>query len=105
MLMTPKEAEAQAGCWIAGHRGMYGVTDLINTARRRGFDVSDDDSLAIERYTSSTEVAHESDGDTVLWLADKAEGYLNDEVAPEGWSFGWADGEFFLRSAADWEVE
>ena len=94
-----------SGCLIAGHRGIYGVSDLITIARGLGFTVSDEDTIVIERYTSDTEVAHESDSETVAWLADKAEEFLNEETAPEGWHFGWDDGEFFLRTATDWEME
>jgi hypothetical protein len=42
--------------------------------------------------------------DTVEWilgqggLGDDAENWMNDNVAPEGFSFGWEDGEFFLLS-------
>ncbi len=35
--------------------------------------------------------------------ADEAEVWLNATVAPEGYSFGWSDGEFFLWSDQDWE--
>jgi hypothetical protein len=38
-------------------------------------------------------------------LADVAERWLNDRIAPDGYSFGWHDGEFFLWTTAEWEDE
>ncbi|WP_405057067.1 hypothetical protein OG474_30565 [Kribbella sp. NBC_01505] len=35
-------------------------------------------------------------------LADAAEAWLNEHVAPPGHSFGWFNGEFFLRADRDW---
>jgi len=42
--------------------------------------------------------------EAVVDMADDAENWLNDNVAPEGYAFGWHDGEFFLWTDADWEV-
>lgn len=35
-------------------------------------------------------------------MADTAEQWLNDNVAPEGYAFGWHDGSFFFQSDAWW---
>ena len=35
--------------------------------------------------------------------AEQVETWLNDQVAPEGYSFGWSDGEFMLWSDASWQ--
>jgi hypothetical protein len=34
--------------------------------------------------------------------SDVAENWLNENVAPEGYSFGWHEGEFFLWSTETW---
>jgi hypothetical protein len=38
----------------------------------------------------------EDEHEFLIELADEAESYLNEKVAPEGLVFGWYDGEFFL---------
>jgi hypothetical protein len=35
--------------------------------------------------------------------AEDAEQWLNDFAAPDGYSFGWHEGEFFLWSDEQWE--
>lgn len=37
-------------------------------------------------------------------VADDAEDYLN-SIAPEGYSFGWHDGDFFMQSGEWWDEE
>jgi hypothetical protein len=36
-------------------------------------------------------------------LSDEAEEWMNDNVAPEGFAFGWHDGEWFLWSIKEWQ--
>lgn len=36
-------------------------------------------------------------------LAESAEAWLNANVAPDGWAFGWHDGEFMLWPDSDWQ--
>jgi hypothetical protein len=40
---------------------------------------------------------------TLVEAASEVEDWLNDNVAPEGYSFGWHEGEFFLWSEKQWE--
>lgn len=106
---------AETGCWIAGHWGWRGSLRLIEIAEGFDFDqkLTDDDRRAMQAVDDGDDTFVTSDGtisDPFEWvsgqggLADDAEAWLN-KIAPEGWSFGWHDGEFFLWSDEDWEQE
>ena len=79
--------DLQRGCWIEGSWGQYGVVRLQEIAEAYGWTG--------ERLDADAEFVNDA--------ADEAEAYMNESVAPEGYSFGWHDGEFFLWSDADWE--
>lgn len=107
-----KASPADAGCWIDGHWGQYGSTRLIEIARGFGWQLTDEEIAALVAYTGGAETFTQSDGteaDTADWilnqggLADAAEEWMNENVAPDGYSFGWNDGEFFLGSSEWWE--
>lgn len=125
-----KFAYCQAGCWIDGSRGHYAVSYLVEIALSnpgflRGRNRSEtvyqrnearvivraynrgDDTVTYTRRTRSGR--HKETVDNVAGqiidqggLAEAAEDFLN-TLAPEGYSFGWLDGEFFLASAEWWE--
>lgn len=38
-------------------------------------------------------------------LVDQTEEWLNEHIAPEGYAFGWHDGEFFLWTTDEWEEQ
>lgn len=106
-----KATVAEVGCWVEGSRGRFGHTRLIEIAESRGWQgVCQDDHNAIECYDGKAECADVADcscPDVVLGqggLADKAEAWLNEHVAPKGYQFGWSDGEFFLWSDGDWHM-
>lgn len=98
---------ADAGCWIDGHWGQYGVARMVELAQGHGYSDSEVTDLAARKQAamgpsdapglSDDEEEHLSDA------ADEVENWLNENVAPEGYSFGWYDGEFFLQSTAWWE--
>lgn len=101
------------GCWIDGHWGWRGSLRVIEIAEGFGFDqkITADDRKAIEAFENNDEVffpENSAGADPAEWvighggLADDAEAFLN-RLTPEGWSFGWFEGEFFLWSQADWE--
>jgi hypothetical protein len=80
---------ADSGCWIDGHWGWRGSARLIELAKEFGWsdwtsDLREDD-----------EFIHE--------VADIAEQWMNNSVAPDGHSFGWFDGEWFLWPYSTWE--
>lgn len=99
--VTPDDA----GCWIEGSRGWYGSQRLIEIAESYGFALSAEDRDAVDAYFASDD-ADGSAAEAVTGqggIADDAEDYLNANVAPEGYSFGWHDGEFFLWSEDYWQ--
>lgn len=96
--MIYKATPDDAGCWIDGHTGHYGNQYLIRIALSRGWEGADAEVLA-DRYPDI-----DLDESEILYAcADEAESWLNENVAPAGYLFGWHDGEFFLGSETSWE--
>lgn len=85
----PKADPSSAGCWIDGHWGHYGASRLIQIAEEHGWHGGQ----------------HEGFDPQFKWeVAEEAEEWLNANVAPEGFSFGWHEGEFFFMPD-DWFYE
>lgn len=102
-----KASPLDIGCWIEGHRGHYATSGLVWKACDWGFEIDDSDRLALEAYEAGNdEIFHLGEKvevfDWVVELADEAEAWLNDHVAPEGHSFGWMDCEFYLWTDEEW---
>lgn len=89
-----KASPNEAGCWISGSLGIYAIQELITIAAIHGYITS-------ESYKNNKD----KDSEVEMWEADEAEDWLNDNVAPEGYQFGWADGEFFLMPYMWWMAE
>jgi hypothetical protein len=91
-----------AGCWIDGHHGQYTTPMMLRIAVEYGWDGLDDaEKDAMMRWLNGLDF----DGDEVENLmdaVDEAEAWLNENVAPDGYSFGWHDGEFFLMRREWW---
>jgi hypothetical protein len=104
-----KATPADAGCWIDGHWGQYGVSRMVDIATDYGYSDTEVIDLASRKMASmgpsTAPGLTDDDEESLSDAADSAESWLNDNVAPEGFSFGWFDGEFFLQSAAWWEDE
>jgi hypothetical protein len=119
--MTTSTTRAQptdAGCWIDGHWGGYGVARMIEIAAAHGFvdhaaeppfATLDCVSIAQRHLAAmgpSTEEAPSwEEIENMEQASDDVESWLNSHVAPEGYSFGWHDGEFFLWSDETWAEE
>jgi hypothetical protein len=107
--MTVQLSPAASGCWVDGHWGQYGAARVIEIAQEFGY--ADHDALELARrhmasMGPSTDPGLDSDEyDTLCGYAEDAEEWLSENVAPEGHSFGWCEGEFFLWPAAQWESE
>lgn len=82
---------ADAGCWVDGHWGWQGSLRVIQLAHEFG-------------WTEYTDPVHPDD-EYVHEIADQAEEWMNNNVAPDGHSFGWFDGGWFLWSYDTWEDE
>jgi hypothetical protein len=111
------EPEKFRGCWLEGHRGWTASGHLVDIAESYGMPLDDDDRAIVAAYLASAESVTLSTGEVLDddgirgavidqgELADRAEEWLNDNVAPEGWAFGWHDGEFYFWSASTWESD
>ena len=97
------ESAVETGCWVDGHWGQYAVTQLIDIARNRGFEVSRTGELAISNYTSGYDVASSAEDDLVVQLGDDALYFINDEVLPDGYRVDWYEGEVFCWTVDEWE--
>lgn len=97
-----------AGCWIDGHWGQYAVGRLVEIAVAYGFSDLDAADLATRHLASIspsdavglTDDEHER----LVDAADDAEAFLN-TLVPDGFWFGWDDGEFLLVSEDAWGIE
>lgn len=77
------------GCYIDGHWGWRGTARTLEIAEDLGYPRSEGDRAMLADEDS------ESYMDDAVFLADKAEAWLNDHTA-EGFVWYWHDGEFFL---------
>lgn len=101
----------ETGCWIAGHHGWRANLEVVAIAEAFGFVVEGADQTMLAHYANDTYEADLPDGTTVDvadWiigiggLVDQATDYLN-TLVPDGYRFGWYDGEFFLWPLTEWE--
>jgi hypothetical protein len=107
---------SDAGCWIDGHWGQYGIARMIEIAAGLGyvdpatsppFAQADIVEIATRKMAAcarpGVEDISDDEEEQLSWTADDVEAWMNDNCAPEGFSFGWFDGEFFLWSDTQWE--
>lgn len=88
--MNQKLTEADAGCWIDGHWGWRASMRAIALAHELGW----------KDYTAAP---LDEESEHIFSIADEAVDWMNDTCAPQGYAFGWWEGELFLQSNADWE--
>jgi hypothetical protein len=122
--------EDAAGCWIDGSRGIYATSRLVEIAldypgflkgrsryetirnRREARLIHDaynagEDTVKYRqrpKYSAAFTVTIEDVSEQLGGLAEQAEDFLN-TIAPEGYSFGWHDGDFFMQSGEWWDEE
>ena len=87
----------EAGLWIVGHANID--RSIIELAGSYGFEVPKDVMTLMDGLPSITMEELEYIFDVV----DEAENWLQENVAPEGYSFGWSDGDFYLLSDSNWQ--
>lgn len=90
------------GCLVDGHWGRLAICRMLRIAIDAGYEMIDGGALACYE---NDDVFHE-DCDALGVLLDeanRAEEWLNEHVAPEGYMFGWYEGEFFFSSDIDWQ--
>ena len=106
----PDKYTGEVGCLVGGHHGQYGIDEVIGIALSYGMLMEDRDAEVLEhrswdRDFSSDYVMSDDDHDYLIEWANGAEEWLNENVAEDGFSFGWHDGEFFYQSEQWWEEE
>ena len=94
-----KATADNAGCWVDGARGWAAPIHMVDIAVERGWPITDEDQEILDLVKD-----RRGDCDRETWqeLCDDVESWLNDHVAPEGFSFGWHDGDFVLWTLASW---
>lgn len=105
--MATKLTPADSGCYVDGHWGQYGTARVVMIAAGYGYPETVDVALA-ERHLatmgpSDAPGLSDTEFDTLVYAGDAAESWLNENVAPDGHTFGWHDGEFYLWSTESWE--
>ena len=106
--MAEKATPDEAGCYVDGSWGQYGIAHMIFRAKEFGYD--DEEAIALaSKHLDSMHGHNEGLSTDEYWLlgdyTNEAEAWLNENAAPEGFYFGWLDGEFFLQSEEWWEEE
>lgn len=104
--MIIKATPAQAGCWIGSEWKEYSASRLFTLAKVQGYEPSIDMQRAFDTITKSMthpeEYFEESEinwaSDHVTASVDFIQEWLNDYVAPEGFTFMWIENEFYLMS-------
>jgi len=104
-----RAAPDDAGCWIDGHWGQYGAARLVNIAIDHGFVDPYASDLASRHLAaaglSAAPDLTDDEFEQLMYVSDVAEVWMDEYVAPAGFSFGWLDGEFFLQSEEWWAEE
>lgn len=98
---------SEAGTWISSQWGRYAPFRLVQMAHWHGFKFSREDCAAFDRVKAELEggpAAPEADWGALDALADSAEEWVNENVAPAGFRFGWDEGEFVLMTIDWWEA-
>ena len=104
-----KATPDMAGCYVDGHWGQYANARMVEVAE--GFGYADPDVIHLAKaklasmMPSDSPRLTDSQEEALIDASDRVESWLNENVAPEGYAFGWYDGEFFLESDEWWEDE
>ena len=105
-----KATPADSGCYCDGHWGQYAGAHVILRATEFGYD--DEQAIALaqkklaEMFPTNGPELTDDEWEILLGhggALDDCESWLNDNVAPDGYSFGWFEGEFYLWSDATWD--
>lgn len=112
--LTVAQAQSRQGCWIDGSRGWTADVYLVEIARDLGMEFSPCDAVVLLAYQARVEKILLESGETAAvsdlmlgpdGLTYQALEFLNEHIAPEGFAFGWVDGEMFLWPDSEWEQE
>lgn len=101
-----KAEPKDAGCYVDSHWGQYATAHMIERATEFGFTNPELEDIAARHLASIgpsdapgiTDDEHE----ILSGASDEAENWLNENAAPDGYSFGWWEGEFYLWPTETW---
>jgi hypothetical protein len=85
------------GCLLDSHTGRYNIPRVIGIALDYGMPMEDQDA----EYWANKE--DDPDSEYMIEWSQASEEWLNENVADEGFMFGWMDGDFFYQSENWWE--
>lgn len=109
MSTITKALPDDAGCYVDGHWGQFGVSRVIGVAADFGFDDAGALDLASRHMATygphSAPELTDDELEALDYASDDAVQWLNDNVAPQSYYFGWFDGEFHLQSVDWWDEE
>lgn len=87
---TKQLTVADVGCYVDSTHGIYITNRICALAKLFGWN-------GLPDYVNTSESLD-------LEYADEAEIWLNKNVASEGCSFGWLDGEFHYQTTEWWQT-
>lgn len=93
-----------AGLWVDGVRGWQAPVHMVRLAIAHGYPISEADQALFD-WVREGELLSDTEAWTMEnWqeFIEEVETWFNDAVAPEGYSFGWHDGDFMLWSESSW---
>lgn len=111
-------AKLEPGCYIGSHMGIYAIPSVITLAQSFGFIVDPFAQYALDDYYEHHR-EEEYPAEAITELSDEAIEWLNvgdnsgldrpikgqnqPPVIPDGYAWGWNDGDFGLYSTTDEE--
>lgn len=92
--MTTKQTfGTETGCIFDSHRGIYIPQEIVELARDWGWQFD-----GWQEWEADNDENHD-----VYELSDQAVDWLNTDVAHDGYSFGWWEGNFMYWSDEEWD--
>jgi hypothetical protein len=85
----------QPGCYFDSHLGHYIVPEIIRLAESEGRKLDARMSDVLARYEDDSHLA-DYPNEAVIEESDAAIQWLNDYHRPEGFWWGWVEGDFGL---------
>lgn len=97
---------SDAGTWVDGSRGVYAPVIMLDLAIEHGYQVAADDQglVAWARDGYPTDEGRPDFPEFWDELLGEVEEWMSEHVAPDGYSFGWLDGDFILAHHVDWST-
>lgn len=102
-----KALPSDAGCYVEGWWGQYAGAHMVMRATEFGY--SDAEVIALARkkldemFPTSGEQLSDDEYEILSDMIEDVETWLNYNVAPALYLFGWYEGEFYLWTEKQWE--